>query len=265
MNEAMPTLSASSEPDKQSRFALVGRFIAAIWSALRFAAGWLAVEFMYWLRMFYFVTRRFLRVEAILAFMAMIVFFGSMLISDSLRTPTQWLQSNYQFFTVVMIVFCSNLLPRERDENTLEILWSQPISRNVFIMFQLFVLLVWCALLMGALMLIIGSFTLLNESFLNIFLAAISTTFAVGTITVLISTFTRQTLATLLVATLLFGLHYTWLRPLGPIDLYTNTAIIEPERNQPGFLVNRIALLVLVAFAIDYLFRRLRRTAEWFT
>lgn len=265
MNEPMTPSPMSSPEAARTPIERVGALLGVVGSGLKHGLHWLGVESLYWSRMFYYVSRRFVRAEAAMALVALLVVFGTMLSNGMLSSANAWLETNYIVFTLVMIVFCANLLPREREEQTLEILWSQPISRNVLIVFQLLVLTLWCTILAALVMGVVGYFTLYMESFGWILLSVVTTTFAVGAITILISTFTRQTLSTLLLAVLVFGLHYAWLRPLGPLDLYTMTAIVEPERDQPGFLVNRIALAVLLGFVLDYLFRRLRRTAEWFT
>src|SRR5690606_35865943 len=107
--------------------------------------------------------------------------------------------------------------------------------------------------------------------------------------------------ATGLVTLLILGVHYYWLRNLGPVEVFYNPIPLPELKkagfdfsrgsigpgNQPfnivsaifglpgmiirslhldfNFIFNRIVVLVVTGFVLDYLFRRLKRTAEWFT
>lgn len=253
------------------RFLIIGipQFTVMLYHGTIFASRWFIRELFYSLRLFWYTSKRFLRVESYLALIGAFIFFGYLLTEGQIQTNQELLQQCYIYFTVVMILLAMNLLPRERDEETLEILWSQPMSRNWLIVVQMLTLTVWgfvlCMLVVG----VFSYFTAYEESPWLLVLFVITTSFAVGVITVLISTFCRHAIATGLVALLIFGIHYFWLSELGPIQLYMNPVLApgadEPRDYRFEVVFNRVILCFLVGFILDYLFRRLRRTAEWFT
>lgn len=177
------------------------------------------------------------------------------------------LHYSYLYFTAVMVMLCMNLLPRERDDNTLEILWSQPMRRGAMVFFQLFTVSIWILLLGVLVIFFFGYFGAYPGGEGTAILFLFTTSFTVGAITILLSTFCRHGIATGLVALLILGVHFYWLRPLGPIELFYNPIPPPGARGYSfGFSIfNRVITLVLAGFVLDYLFRRLRQTAKWFT
>jgi ABC-type transport system involved in multi-copper enzyme maturation permease subunit len=171
-----------------------------------------------------------------------------------------------------MILITSNLLPRERDENSLEILWSQPLPRGGIILVQVLSLTAWCGGLTLLIFAVFGRF--LSAALYPLWFAGfcLSTAFAVALITVLISTFCRNAVATAIVAVLLFGIHYFWLKEIGPINLYFNplpssvwTRGSSGEVAVWAAVANRLFLIALLGFVYDYLLRRLRYSSVWLT
>ncbi|MBD3265751.1 ABC transporter permease subunit [bacterium] len=265
---------------KPTRFATYLFWLIWPFRKLGEGIGWLAKgcwlgmqwglrETAYWLRLFLFTSRRFLRIELLLAALGAVLFFGWVLTQDMVQNQRAMLEHCYIYFTAIMILFSMNLIPRERDEETLEILWSQPISRNKLIILQLTTLTAWALILCIGVIAGLNQFMAYNEDYLYLIpILIVTTAFAVGAITILVSTFCRQAIATGLVSLLILGAHYYWLRELGPIQLFYNPIPMPGGEMQGGFmnyLPNRIFLLILTGFVLDYLFRRLRRTAEWFT
>ncbi|MBI1390770.1 MAG: ABC transporter permease subunit [bacterium] len=229
-------------------------------------------EVIYWLRLFVYTSRRYLRVETYLALIGAICFFGYVVSNDMARTQRELLAYNYIYFTAATVWLASTLLPREREENTLEILWSQPMSRAGLITLQIVTLTVWMTALCALVVYGFSRFSSYQEGKWLIVLCVSTTSLVVAAATVLISTFTRHVIATALLALLVFGVHYYWLTSLGPIALYP-FPIKAPDApvvrwggpRDPSLWVNRIAAMALAGFIFDYLYRRLRRTAEWFT
>ncbi len=233
---------------------------------------WSVREGIYWLRLFVHTSKRYLRVETYLALIGALVFFGYIISNDMARSQLELLRHSYVYFTIVMVWLASSLLPREREERTLEILWSQPMGRGRMVTLQLITLTVWVSVLCAAVVAFFSQYSSYQEGKWTILLCVSTTAFAVGAVTVLISTFTRHVIATALVALLIFGVHYYWLRDLGPISFYP-TPIDPPgyvpprwgKPQEPSLWLNRTVIAVLVGFILDYLYRRLKRTAEWVT
>ncbi|HPA46806.1 MAG TPA: ABC transporter permease subunit [bacterium] len=229
----------------------------------------------YYGAMFLYTSRRFLRIEGYIAIIAAVLWLSFLFLSYSPKGGREILDSSYRLFTVIMILFTINLLPRERDENSLEILWSQPLSRGGIVLVQVLSLTAWC-----------GGLTLLIFAVFGPFLSAelyplwvggfcLSTAFAVALITVLISTFCRNALATAIVAVLVFGIHFFWLKEIGPINLFFNplpspvgTSGVMDSSGRIAIVAavaNRLFLLALLGFVYDYLLRRLRYSSVWLT
>ncbi|MEW6235158.1 MAG: ABC transporter permease subunit [Candidatus Omnitrophota bacterium] len=230
---------------------------------------WCVRETAYSFHLFTYTSRRFLRTEVYLALAGAFLFFGILLTQGQVDNQRDLLYYCYIFFTAIMILLAMNLLPKEREEETLEILWSQPMNRNRLIVIQLTTLTLWISLLTLAVMLVFGRYSAYQEGRWLLLYCVLTTSFAVGAITVLISTFCRHAIATGLVAMLILGVHLFWLRSLGPIELYYNPIVYAGQKAPQGAAFNlhfnRIMLIFLVGFILDYLFRRLKRTAEWFT
>lgn len=243
--------------------------IRAIGRGLAAASVWCVRETAYSFHLFTYTSRRFLRIEAYLALAGAFIFFGILLTQGQVDNQRDLLHYCYIFFTAVMILLAMNLLPKEREEETLEIIWSQPMSRNRLIVVQLLTLTIWVSLLTLIVMLVFGRYSAYQEGRWLLLYCVLTTSFAVGAVTVLISTFCRHAIATGLVAMLILGVHLFWLRSLGPIELYYNPIayVGQPPQRGASFNLhfNRIMLIFLVGFVLDYLFRRLKRTAEWFT
>ncbi len=235
------------------------------------AIHWLAIEATFGFRLFIYTTRRFLHIEVYLALIGAFAFFGWVVHNGMVGNQRDLLEYCYMYFTVVSIVLAMNLLPRERDEETLEILWSQPMRRSALVSVQLVTLTIWLLFLCIAVVFFFSRFSAYSEGRWTVVLMTVTTSFAVGAIAVLVSTFCRHAMATGLVSLLILGAHYLWLRQLGPIELFFNP-ILPPgmvrrygDSAMMSILFNRIALAFLVGFTLDYLFRRLKRSAEWFT
>ncbi len=269
-------------------------------------AGWLAKngiqwiwwETSYWFKLFLYTTRRILHIEVFLSLIGAFAFFGWVISRNLADNPRDLLYYCYIYFCVVTILTAMSLLPRERDEDTLEILWSQPIRRSSLIVIQLITITLWQLALCTAVVFFFSRFIAYTEGRWLIIPLVVTSSFAVGSVTVLISTFTRHSMATGLVALLIFGIHFFWLQQLGPVQIFYSTfPVIPPAPRQDGMgsasmntalsapmlifsaislifnkispympmLMNRFFVFGLVGFVLDYLFRRLRRTAEWFT
>lgn len=274
-------------------------FRAAV-GAMRRGSTWLYRETLYWTRLFRYTSRHFLRIEAFLALVGAFAFFGVIFTQNRVGNLHEFLEYSYIYFSIVMALLAMNLLPRERDEETLEILWSQPMSRSGLIVLQLLTLTVWIFILCGIVTLFFMRFSAYRESLWPFFVLILSTSFCVGALTVLVSTYCRHAIATGLVTLLILGVHYYWLRQLGPIEVFYNPILTPGQMDAlsmkmsmgrgmgmgpggpggPGFgggggqpgnvnafdlIFNRIVVLFLIGFIMDYLFRRLRRTSEWFT
>lgn len=275
------------------------------------------LECSYWFRLFLYTSRNFLRLEALLSIVGAVLFFGYVIMNDLAQNGESLIYYSYIYFSIVMVLLSMNVLPRERENGTLEILWSQPLRRSSMIVLQLITLSIWMLALNLIWLGFIQYFTAYPESKWVLLLLVWTTTIAVGALTLLISTFCRHAIATGLVVLLILGLHFFWLANLGPIQFYFIPSNLEqlinpPVTPAPGFgggdfdrsggfrnggenggrgnfggrdggfnqggfsyfallslwfdvLFNRITLIVTVGFILDFLFRRLRRTAEWFT
>ena len=264
-----------------------------LWNSVKNGYLWFILEFRYWLRLFIFTSKRLLRIELLLAIFGAILFFGIIISKDMARSQQTMLEQMYLFFTAIMVLFSMNVIPKEKEEGTLEILWSQPISRNKLIILQLSTLTAWTFVLSLVFLFSINHFSAYQEKYFLVMTILITTTsFTTGAITILVSTFCRQAIATGLVSLLILGIHYFWLKDIGPINLFYNPIPLPAEEFQKGlkiagqgfqdisqntgssgwmlllnmfFLFNRLFTLMVAGFVLDYLFRRLRRTAEWFT
>lgn len=274
--DSLPPISSSSSGSLGRFFRALGAFFLAIGSAPLAAVlgtsrgimrNW--KEMAYWFRLFLYTSHRFLRIEVYLAFVGAFIFFGWVLTQYRVSNMHDLLYFCYLYFTVVMVSLCMNLLPRERDEETLEILWSQPMRRGPLIILQLITMTVWLFLLSTVVVVGFSYFSAYTEGRWMMLLFLFTTSFTVGSITVLISTFCRHSIATGLVSLLILGVHFFWLRPLGPIELFYNPIPFPGMQGSPLFLgsliFNRVIVLIVAGFVLDYLFRRLRHTAEWFT
>ncbi|RJP32880.1 MAG: hypothetical protein C4527_05345 [Candidatus Omnitrophota bacterium] len=243
--------------------------VAAVWGLLIRLIRWTLQETAFWFHLFRYTSRQFLRVEAYLSVLGAFAFFGTIILQDMSAHPRVMLEYCYIYFTIVMVLLAMNLLPRERERDTLEILWSQPMTRARLIVMQLITLSVWVFFLCLLVIVFFRRFTAYTEGSLMILLFVITSSLAVGAITVLISTFCRHAIATGLVSLLVMGIHFFWLRKLGPIEIYYNPISIGQVWNQNlnlfDILFDRICLFVLIGFILDYLFRRLKQTAKWFT
>ncbi|MDP8243915.1 MAG: ABC transporter permease subunit [Candidatus Hinthialibacter antarcticus] len=243
----------------------------AVWGA-KTGAVFSVRETIYWLRLFLYTSKRYLRVETYLSLIGALVFFGYIISNDMARSQLDLLKHTYLYFTIVMVWLASSLLPREREERTLEILWSQPMGRGPMVTLQLITLTIWITALCAGVIAFFSQYSSYQEGKWTILLCVSSTAFAVGAVTVLISTFTRHVIATALVALLVFGVHYYWLTELGPLSFYPfpiHPPGYVPPRwgapKEPSLWLNRTVLIVMVGFVLDYLYRRLKRTAEWVT
>ncbi len=246
-----------------------GRGIRGVYRALLFVLVWCWLEFGYWLRLFLYTSRRFLRIEMYLSLLGALLFFGWILTNNRAGNMNHLLHYGYIYFTVVMVLLCMNLLPRERDDNTLEILWSQPMRRGPLIVMQLTTVSIWVFVLSLFVVFFFGYFGSYMEGRMIAILFLLTTSFTVGAITVLVSTLCLHGIATGLVTLLILGAHFYWLSPLGPIDLFYNPIPLPGSQERQMFMgsmiFNRVITLVLAGFVLDYLFRRLRQTARWFT
>lgn len=246
-----------------------GRGIRSVYRAILYVLVWIWYEFGYWFRLFLYTSRRFLRIEMYLSLLGALWFFGWILTNNRADNMNHLLHYGYIYFTVVMVLLCMNLLPRERDENTLEIIWSQPMRRGPMIAMQLTTVSIWVFALSVFVVLFFGYFGSYSEGRMIAILFLLTTSFTVGAITVLVSTLCLHGIATGLVTLLILGTHFYWLSPLGPIDLFYNPIPLPGYQTRPmmmgSLIFNRVITLVLAGFALDYLFRRLRQTAKWFT
>lgn len=226
-------------------------------------------ETAYWAGLFLYSSRKFLRVESYLSLLGAIAFFGAVLLQDMATNQRALLEYCNIYFTIIMVLLAMNLLPREREEDTLEILWSQPMRRGKLIVLQLITLTTWILLLCLFVVFFFSRFSAYPGFNLILLLFVVTNSFAVGAITAVVSTFCRHAIATGLVALLIMGIHLFWLRELGPIQIFYNPLPDPSAKEQQimwfNIIFNRIVTLALIGFALDYLFRRLRRTAEWFT
>lgn len=235
-------------------------------------ARWCGAAARYYAALFLYTSRRFLRLEGYLALFGVTICFAFFFMSGGMKGGREILDRYYILLTLGMILLAMNLLPRERDDRTLEILWSQPFPRGAMILVQILSLTVWCAVLMGLMFALFGRYLSARGFTLWVGIFGLSTVFAVALITVLISTFCRNAIATGIVAILIFGIHYFWMTNLGPISLYFNpipSAILGPQdpRNVPviAAVVNRVFVLCLLGFVYDFLLRRLRHGSQWLT
>lgn len=245
----------------------------------RQAAIWSFYETGYRYRLFTYTSHRFLRVEAYLALAGALAFFGTIFVQDQARNLNSFLEYSYIYFSFIMVLLAMNLLPREREEETLEILWSQPMSRNQLIIVQLLTLTIWVFLLSTIVLMMYLYLSPYEETLWPYFVLIATTSLFVGALTVLVSTYCRHAIATGLVTLLILGVHYYWLRKLGPVEVFFNpiplpgvAESVNPferlGRRDTGtfdIVFNRVVALCLTGFVLDFLFRRLKRTAEWFT
>lgn len=251
---------------------VIGLFVwilqTSFWASV-YGSIWSWRESCYWFRLFLFTSRRFLRIEAYLALVGAFLFFGWVINENRADNMRDLLYYCYLFFTVVMVLLCMNLLPRERDENTLEILWSQPMRRGTLIFMQLVTVAVWILLMSLFVVFFFSYFSSYTDGRFSMVVFLFTTSFAVGAITVMISTLCLHGIATGLVTLLILGVHFYWLRPIGPIELFFNPIPYPGDTSEPigwiSLLFNRTITLVVAGFVLDYLFRRLRQTAKWFT
>ncbi len=278
-----------------------GSFFAGIPGALfglllllRLAWSKSCLEVSYWFQLFLYTSRNFLRLEAVLSVAGAVLFFGYIINNDLAKNGELLIYYSYIYFSIVMVLLSMNVLPREKSGGTLEILWSQPLSRSAMIVVQLVTLSIWMLALNLIWLIFIESFTAYPEGKWILLLLVWTTTVAVGAMTLFVSTFCRHAIATGLVSLLILGLHFYWLQTLGPVQFYfipdnLPQLITGPETAQQGFggrfggrggfggnnnslfsiwwdvIFNRVTLIVTVGFILDFLFRRLRRTAQWFT
>jgi ABC-2 family transporter len=252
-----------------SLFVALGQNIYWLIANLFLAAKWSFRELSYWFRLFLFTSRLFIRVESFLALIGAFAFFGWVVTQNHGQNMRELLYYCYIYFSVVMVLLCMNILPRERDDETLEILWSQPIRRGALIVLQLITVTIWQLIFSLLVISFFSYFSAYTEGRWTIVLLLTTTSFAVGSITILVSTFCKHGIATGLVSLLILGVHFFWLTSLGPIELFANP-IAPPgviPRNSPFYFIlfNRIFVLVLAGFVLDYLFRQLRQTSKWFT
>ena len=261
-----------------------------IWIFIKNTYNWSSLEFGYWFRLFIFTSKRLLRIELLLAIIGSVLFFGIIISKDMARSQQAMLEHGYLFFTIIMVLFSMNLIPKEKEDGTLEILWSQPVNRNNLLFLQLLTLTVWTFFLACGTFYLLNRYSAYQEKHIAEVIFMIATTsFTVGCFTVMVSAFCRQAIATGLVSLLILGIHYYWLKDLGPINLFYNPIPLPADQFQQGlkiagsfiqnntpvntgslffnanFILNRFFVLVLSGFILDYLFRRLRKTAEWFT
>ncbi len=237
---------------------LVGRGFVRCWRELNYLRV-----------MFFSLSRNFLDAEGLLALIIAVVAFGILFLQGRPVGGHEMLDISYRLVSLLMILFGMNLLPRERERGTLELLWSQPISRGGLLLIQLLVLTAWGGLLLGLTFWFYGRFAAMEIDTHVVLGMSLSTGFTVGLLTALVSTFCRHAIATGIVTFLLVGAHYVWIPNLGPVALFMNPI---PETGVPirfmrGISIpfNRIFVFIFAAFLFDYLVRRLRRTARWFT
>lgn len=237
---------------------LVGRGIVRCWRELNYLRV-----------MFFSLSRSFLGAEGLLALIIAVVAFGILFLQGRPVGGHEMLNISYRLVSLLMILFGMNLLPRERERGTLELLWSQPISRGGLLLMQLLVLTVWGGLLLWLTFWFYGRFEAVEIDTHVVLGMSLSTGFTVGLLTALVSTFCRHAIATGIVTFLLVGAHYVWIPNLGPVALFLNPI---PEAGVPvrgmqeiSVIFNRVFVLIFAAFLFDYLVRRLRRTARWFT
>ena len=136
---------------------------------------------------------------------------------------------------------------------------------------QLITITVYMGLVLGITLMLYGRFKA-TEMYTGYVLGmSLSTGLTVGSLTVLISTFCRHGIATGIISSLIVGAHYVWIPTLGPIALFFNPfpeslgLFQNAQLNVGSIIGNRIFAGILLIFIFDYLVRRLRRTARWFT
>ena len=242
--------------------------VAAMFYGAGFAVKWSWLEACYWTRLFWYTSRQFLRLEAYLSILGALVFFGMVFVQNRISNQHQLLYYCYLYFTAVTVLIAMNILPQERERGTLEILWSQPIKRSVLVVVQMLTLSIWIFLLSLFIVIFFGQYAAYLEGRATLIFCVLTTSFLVAVLTLIVSTFCRHGIATGLVALLILGVHFFWLQEIGPIQLYFNPILPPGYRGHDMtsyFIFNRIVVFVLIGFGLDYLFRRLRRTAQWFT
>lgn len=250
--------------------------VAASWRGLKHGchASWRGMckfgrEMRYRGTLLLSLSRIWMTLDGFVACVAILILMGILFLRGVPIGGRDILDLLYRLIALLMILFGMNLLPRERERRTLELLWSQPISRAGLVFMQLLATVFWLGIMLGIVLLAYGILKSTQLYSGYVLLLALSTGLGVGLITVLISTFCRQGIATGIVAVLLIGAHYVWFPQLGPVAMFYNPLPPPTEigaKIQVGSIVaNRIFLLVLLAFVFDYLVRRLRRTARWFT
>jgi len=253
----------------------------------------------YYAALFLYTSRLFLRLEGYLALAVVLIYFTVLFLSVKPKGGDAILEAYYIIFTCGMILVAMNLLPRERGGRTLEILWSQPFSRGGIILVQVISLTVWCAVLMGLLHVLFSRFLAAEGYAFWVGIYSLSTAFSVGIITVFVSTFCRNAIATGIVAAVIFGIHYFWLTDLLPpitielrgghlerlgliskdfepfvvhVSLYFNplppatfARELNPHVPIREAILNRVFLLVGLGLVYDWLLLRLRRSSMWLT
>lgn len=230
---------------------------------------WLSRELRYRSTLLLSLSRIWMTLDGFVAFVAIFILMGMLFTRGVPVGGRDILDLWYRLVTLLMILFGMNLLPRERERRTLELLWSQPISRAGLVLMQLLATVFWLGVMLGCVLVIYGSFKSTQLYSGYVMFLSLSTGLGVGLITVLISTFCRQGIATGIVAVLLIGAHYVWFPQVGPIAMFFNPlpapTDIGAKISVGPIIANRIFMLILLAFVFDYLVRRLRRTARWFT
>ena len=276
----IPRIAAVASGIKTLPLNLVWRWprrgVGAAWHGVKYGVmgcvhgiRWSWREAGYWRTLFFSLSKQFLSGEGVVALVLSFYMFGTLFIQPRPVGGKELLDISYMLVTMLMILFGMNLLPRERDNRTLEMLWSQPISRAGLALLQLLTLTIWMGIMQGVVFLFYSRFAVVQMDVAIVMMMSLSTGLCAGLLTVLMSTFCRHGIATGIVSALIIGAHYGWIQHIGPIALFENPIPplqgMRAELPIGGIIFNRIFVVILMIFLFDYLVRRLRRTARWFT
>jgi len=161
---------------------------------------------------------------------------------------------------VLTVLFSMNVLPREREDQTVEVFFSLPVRRFRLVIWHLVTIAVWLFLFL----LVPAIFTapVHSEVGLRALLVQVyPSLLCISCLTLWISTFTRNGPAAGFVAGLVCLLHLFYFPAFGPIRLFPSPFLAQAAKWGGG---QAILVLVLAALFIVLTNERLKKSELWF-
>jgi len=212
------------------------------------------------LTLIFYYTTKIIFTKQVLAISAITILYYVIQISQNIYLTSDVFYS-IQFYTgIITIALSMGLITSEREKNTLPFFLSSVHYPSQIIFIKLGSVLMWVFILIIFQVYLYFIFVPIFSPWVMVIFSIINM-IVIGTTTLIISTFTKNTFITGLISALIFFIHFKLLPQIGPINLFYFYFNESMKTNLPlkPIILNRIIVIIIIIGLYDYLIRRIRK------